>query len=168
MTPDEVKKHIDLNAELANIIKKATASITSCDPNECLARELVRAFPDSDLDIDLFGDVDFITSLSAEIRSWDSLSRNGSEELAYTLITHEGFERFTNDKQIARNILAVHGEYLEDFSEDIRDDKDIVLLAIKNHPASYIAASPRLQQDTDIVKLRSSKTGTPITPPSPS
>lgn len=59
-------------------------------------------------------------------------------------------EKSSNDKKLARELLSQDGGYLGRFSDDIKDDKEIVIAAIESGDRSIIHASERLRGDRSI------------------
>ena len=49
------------------------------------------------------------------------------------------------------NFIKSNGSYLRHLSEDYRDDKDVVILAVNNFCLSFQYASPRLRRDKDVI-----------------
>ena len=142
---------ISLNKALLDVLRKITIDDTT------LAHEIINTFSDIKLEDDIFDDYASVEYLIHGMLR--KRQKSAYENLVFEFVTHKGFAPYKNDVNIARRILSDFGEYLEDFSKEIRDNKELVLLAVKSHPASYVAASLRLQQDVEVFTLRNSKKG---------
>jgi len=64
-------------------------------------------------------------------------------------------QQYSNNKDIIMryaNIKFRYGCILQDTSEALKDDKELVLLCVKTHEMNYSYASDRLKKDVDVVE----------------
>ena len=66
---------------------------------------------------------------------------------------------YTNELRKDVKAVSLNGEELNHASDELRDDKDVVLAALREYRLALMFASPRLQDDDDVVRASLMKYG---------
>jgi len=63
----------------------------------------------------------------------------------------KNFDNFRNDKEVVLEAVKIQGFSLKNASDELKEDKDVVLEAVKQHGWSLEFASDKLKADKEIV-----------------
>jgi hypothetical protein len=118
---------------------------------------------------DLKNDIDIVKTaikLDGSLFKFIPLSFKQNKEIfllaikQYALAIEFATEEFKNNLEVAKIVLASkYDKTLSFFSDEIRDNKELVLFAVKNHASQLEFASKRLKMDYDLVKQAITQSG---------
>jgi predicted nucleic acid-binding Zn-ribbon protein len=90
------------------------------------------------------------------INSEDDINFNGFKNDAIVVVSNDGldlenFEELQDDDDVVMAAVKNNGSALQFASERLRADKEIVIAAVKNDPYVIVFASEELQDDDDVL-----------------
>ena len=77
--------------------------------------------------------------------------RKNCNNREYVLNAVKGKGKFHDDEEIVKTALEQDGEAMEFVSDRLKDNKDLMLLAIKGAPWTACYASDKLRADKDVI-----------------
>lgn len=69
----------------------------------------------------------------------------------------DGSEELKNDFEVVRVAIEKNGMTLMYASEELRDNKELVMIAVRQYSNAIYSASLRLQNDMDVIRINSKK-----------